>query len=160
MAAEIIVPGKAVVSLGGSILGESRNGIILHETPFFNDVHGDAHGGDAGPPIDRQDLGYIAHVRLHLTKWDKAIWLNAMKKFSTRGTAGTVTAADIGKLYIGGSGFYSLSWTCAIDASFARTYPIALPAGEPQEINIGTVYAEAILAFECWRNPSTGVIWT
>lgn len=164
MPTAIQVPGKAVVSLGtpGSpaVLGETRNGIILAERPFFHDVHGDAHGGDEGPPIDTQFLGMIADVRLHLVNFDKAVWLLAQKKMASIATPGTILAADIGKLIVGGGAYYSLSWTCAIDASFARSFGIAIPTMEPQEINIGTVNAEAILAFQCWRNIATGVVWT
>ncbi len=158
MPTAVQVPGLAVVSVGGSVFGRTRNGIHYSEEPFYNDVHGDAHGGDQGPPIDRQYLGIIARVRLQMTDWDKAVFSTILANVAG-GAAGTVLASNIGALYIGGSKFLTLSWTCALDASFNRSFDIAIPTTEPKEVNVGTLNAECLVNFECWRRASDGRIW-
>lgn len=158
MALTVPVPGKATISIDGTAFAITRNGIAYAERPFFSDVFSDTHGGDSGPPIDRQYLGMIADIRIICVEWDKALLSEILSNLQG-GTGGSVPVGDIGALLIAASKYFQLSWACATDNSFNRTFSRAVPSAEPKEVPVGTKNSELVLAWEGWRNISTGYVW-
>ena len=77
MAVLVNVAGPTRILVKGAstaqFLGYTIEGVDINTEAFHLNVHGDQHGGDAGPPIDVQYLGQIAHVRCEFSKWDAPV---------------------------------------------------------------------------------------
>lgn len=97
MAVQVNVAGAVTVKVQFpegdlEVVGKTRNGPDVSEQPFFLPVPGDDNGGDAGPPIDIQYLGEIAHIRLELTKYDPDI-VELIRAFVAGAVLGTPASA-------------------------------------------------------------------
>lgn len=139
-------------------LGYSINGVEIEENIFTLPVHGDEHGGDAGPPIDIQYLGQVDTVRMELSKWDEAVLDKIRSRLWNSGftapLAGQVLSADIGALFFGGSKFFRLALDAA-NAGFDRDY-IKVVFQEPISVNRGVKHSIVRLTATCYREPSPG----
>lgn len=138
--------GPALIKLDSESLGYTRNGADIRGKGFFQDVPGDEHGGEAGPPIDVQLLGETASVRLELTKYDPEIASKALARLKgdTEGVVGTP-----GTLMFGDGKTTTLS--IAPTAGKALVFTRAFLRGD-WEINRGTRYSTLVLEFECHKD--------
>jgi hypothetical protein len=163
MAVTVNVPGLAsivVCPAAGTplyALGYTQNGAMITFEGYELRVPGDENGGDDGPPVEIQYLGQTARVRLELTKFDTTIADLVIPRFSG-GTLGqpVASASPVGSLLFAGSGFFRL-----IINSPTRPYnfPCVSLLRAPQEINVGTKYQRHILEAECYKHPTTGVLF-
>jgi len=159
MATQIHVAGPVTIKIAspaaGTIdtLGLSQNGVDITEQKFTVPVHGDAYGGEQGPPIDIQHLGMIHIVRFTLTVYDSAILakIRAVYAAATAGELGTM-----GQLAFQDTSAFRLLLD-STNASFERNYTRVV-FREPQEINMGTIHSKAMCVAECHANAS-GVIY-
>lgn len=164
MAAAIQVAGLVTIQVDtGSAhaletLGYSINGVEIEENIFTLPVHGDEHGGDAGPPIDIQYLGQVDTVRMELSKWDDAVLDRIRARLWNSGfttpAAGQVLSANIGALFFGGGFYYRLALDAA-NSGFDRDY-IRVIFQEPIIVNRGVKHSIARLTATCYREPSPG----
>ena len=135
-------------------LGYTRDGAEEEHETFWIDVPGDENGGDAGPPVEIQYVGEIARVRLELTKWDSAL-IASIEANLPGGTAGLPTALTPGTLLFTNTKFYRI----LIDGSVEpRNFPCSVPRGGRQ-LNKGTKFSTYVLEFECYKHPTTGILW-
>lgn len=152
MAVEIHVPGATLIQVGtGSAaaledLGYTVNGVDIEEQNFYIDVHGDEHGGDAGPPIDIQWVGQLHILRMTLSKFDKTI-LDKIRPGLRGKVLGEVLAADIGSLIFAGGFSYRVvlnSLTTAHERDYLQCVfrdPITANLGTKHQICQLTAYA-------------------
>lgn len=155
MATQIHVAGPVTIKIAspsnGSIetLGLSQNGIDITEQKFTVPVHGDAYGGEQGPPIDIQHLGMIHVVRFTLTVYDSAVLAKIRNVYagSTGGELGTM-----GTLAFQETKSFRLLLD-STNAAFERNY-VNVVFREPQEINMGTIHSKAMCVAECHANSS------
>jgi len=151
MALAIQVDGLAAISVDTGIanamevLGYTRNGAEITLEDFWLDVPGDEHGGDDGPPIDVQELGEIARVRLELTKYDTLV-ADKIKARLLGGTAGVKQTS--GKLVFANSYSYRLLVNSATQRPY--NFLVAIPR-MPWEENKGTKFSTLIFEFECHK---------
>ena len=151
MAISIQVDGLASIKIAAGagaleLLGYSENGVEITEQGFSLPVHGDENGGDAGPPIDIQDMGEMHIVRMLLTKYDEAV-LNKIRARLAAGTAGTPNLA--GTLAFASANLYRL---LIHSVNRPRNY-FAATFLETREINKGTKHSKALVIAQCY---STG----
>jgi len=154
MAVIVQVSGLATIQVGtGSeqaleTLGYTQNGVEITFEGFFLDVPGDENGGDEGPPVDVQNLGEIARIRLELTKWDLAI-ANKVVCRELGGAVGVI--ATPGSLMFGDTKTYRLAIACpATGAGLDYDFPRAFPR-MPIEVNRGTKFAKLIMEWEAHK---------
>ena len=135
-----------------SLLGYTRNGADTSTEAFYEDVHGDANGGDSGPPIEVQFLGEIARVRLELTKWDSTVADNVASRSSAVAAGGGTV--DPGTLL-----FANGSLTMYRVLVWAPNMPINYPCcmvRAPIEVNRGTKFSTLVLEFEAHKDNVSG----
>ena len=149
----VVVSGLASIKIDGTLLGYTRDGTEVTMEGHTINVPGDQNGGDDGPPIDIQDLGSTARVRCEFTKWDTTIGTRLEARFKGQ-TAGVPTPA--GSLVFAGSGFFRLT---VASPSYPRNFPCAVLVRTPQTINMGTKFSRYIVEFECYKHPTTGVLY-
>lgn len=139
-------------------LGYSINGVDIEENIFTLDVHGDEHGGDAGPPIDIQYLGQVDTVRMELSKWDEAVLDKIRSRLWNAGftapLAGQVLSTNIGALFFGGAFSFRLALDAA-NSGFDRDY-IKVVFREPITVNRGVKHSIVRLTATCYREPAPG----
>ena len=174
----IIVPGKvdilvAFPSAYTSLfrLGESEDSITIRKRPFFSDVKGDRYGGNDGPPIEKQFLGYIAEFDLKMSKWDPAQVAKLENIGGLLTTNGTVPLASIGALVMATRGIRFLLY-CNRDTTQTINFPCCLweqpiTTGKQTKYSscgVGVVahrapegYWEASKAAVVWDNDVTGM---
>jgi hypothetical protein len=158
MAKQVNVAGLALIRLGVGVsalqdLGYTVNGATIVTEGHAVNIPGDENGGDDGPPIEIQMLGETARVRLELTKWDPAVQLVLETRLGG-GTAGTPAAA--GTLVFANSNFFRLVVNSPVTP---RNFPCATLVRTPIEINKGTKYSRLVCEFECYKHPTSGVLW-
>ena len=144
MAAAIQVHGVCAVKIkpvGGTLelLGKTRNGADVTLQQFQIPVPGDDNGGDAGPPIDVQLMGQMAHIRLEFTKYDQTV-MDKVKALVAGGTAGDMPPA--GTLYIQDQKYTRLLLE-------TTTNPLNFPIvvwQEPIQFNVGTRFTMTVLS--------------
>jgi hypothetical protein len=158
MAESVFVPGAAPIRVGTGaadaleLLGYTKRGADLRFESMSVDVPGDQNGGEQGPPIDIEYLGDIAHVRLELSKVDKAVRDKLMNRLKG-GTAGTPGAA--GTLVFQDSKAFRLVIDSPGDPyDFGR----ATLVKTPHELNVGTLYQTVVFEFVCYKN-AAGVLY-
>jgi hypothetical protein len=142
---------KVDAGTGLEIVGYTRNGADISERQFVIDVPGDENGGDEGPPIEIQDLGQIAHIRLEFTKWDPAV-IDKIRARLKGGTAGSPAAAGT-LVFAGSKDFRLLVHTTTRPMNFPR-----VTFREPIEHNMGTKYAILTLEGTAYKD-GNGVLW-
>jgi hypothetical protein len=144
MATAIQVHGVCAVKIkpvGGTLelLGKTRNGADVTLQNFQIPVPGDDNGGDAGPPIDVQLMGQMAHIRLEFTKFDAAV-MEKVKALVAGGTAGDLPAA--GTLYMQDQKYTRLLLETASN-------PLNFPRvvwQEPIQFNMGSRFTMVVLS--------------
>lgn len=162
--------GKALIMIddytgpGLQSLGYTREGAETENETFWIDVPGDENGGDQGPPIEIQWLGEIARVRLELTKWDPAVYA-LVEGDVPAGAPGVPLTILPGTLLFANTKFFRLLINCGAggtalaDQPFEpRNFPCAVPR-RPRQLNKGTKYSTAVCEFECYKHPTTGILF-
>jgi hypothetical protein len=149
--------GAALIKIqpyNGSLqeLGYTRNGADITTQGFFADVPGDQNGGDQGPPIDIQNFGEIAHIRLELTKWDQTVY-NLLKARMVGATAGTPPTS--GNFMFQGNLYHRL---VVAAVNLPRNFP-CVAFREPFTKNFGTRFAVAIVEAIAYKHPETGILY-
>jgi len=163
MAAQVQVFGPCQVYLDNVFFGYTRNGADFTDEGYFLDVPGDERGGDEGPPIDVQYLGFIARVRLEFTKWDAAVADLAAARVKASGLGLYDNRGASGRLMFS-SGYHfnlklvPLATTVNTGAGASIVYPLAFPR-QPIEINKGTKFSSLIMEFECHPDTSGQVYY-
>jgi hypothetical protein len=152
MALAVHVAGKALIQIdagaGLESLGYTINGVEISDDPFFSDVPSDENGGDEGPPIDVQFFGFVATIRIELSRWDSAVAAKihpflAGGTAGVQGTSGTLMSGNAYRLLI-------------LPTNLPRNYPVAFPS-EPQEINKGTKYSRLAITWKAYGFTSATV---
>jgi len=156
MATAIQVHGKCGVKIkpvGGTLelLGYTRNGADVTLQNFQTPVPGDENGGDAGPPIDVQLMGQMAHIRLEFTKYDKAV-MDKVKALVAAGTAGDMPPA--GTLYIQDQKYTRLLLDTTSDP---LNFPIVVWQ-EPIQFNVGSRFTMIVLSGTAYPD-SSGLLY-
>lgn len=178
MAAIVQIPGPAQISLntGASsalaIWGFTENGAVIREEMLKIDVPGDQNGGDAGNPIEIQDLGRVGRVHLEMSKWDEAVSEFVQAKVNPNGTAitgppnspTTQGVSPVPGLLLFSNTYYfrllvkPLTPAAAANTLFVRNFLIAIPI-EAHEINLGTRYARFVSDWICYPPVGGGTYW-
>lgn len=163
MAIEVHVPGATLVKVGTGSgtppaledVGYTVNGVDIDEQGYYIDVHGDEHGGDAGPPIDVQWVGQVHILRMVLSKFDKAI-VDKIRPGLRGKVAGEVLAADIGSLILAGGFSYRVVLD-AVATAYERDY-LQCVFREPIVANYGTKHQICHLTAYAYRvaSPASG----
>ena len=163
MAVQIQVAGKATVRVdtgdgsGLQALGVTINGVQITEEVFIGDVHGDLHGGDEGPVIDRQYFGEVHKIRCEFSRYDQDVAARVARRVAGTTTSGTVAEANIGDLYIQEGKTMRVVIDTANDTQ-ERNYPLCIP-DEPVELNKGTKFTTLVMNFEGHRNQTSGLLY-
>jgi len=159
MAVAIQVAGLATIKVGTGaagaleILGYTVNGAEITLEQFSIDVPGDQNGGDDGPPIDVQNLGQIARIRLELTKWNETI-ADKCKCRERGGTAGVIPVP--GHLWFASSLDYRLlisTATALLSYNFSRAIPLGTI-----DINKGTKFSRMVMEWIAYKGGDDGTI--
>ena len=156
------VPGLAAILIARadgelSELGYTQNGAQITFEGYELRVPGDENGGDDGPPVEIQYLGQTARVRLELTKFDPNVSDLVLARLAL-GTLGTpiTTGTPTGTLLFADQQFFRLVINSPIRPF---NFPCAVLAKAPQELNVGTKFQRHIIEAECYKHPTTGVLW-
>ena len=160
MALGVQVPGAALVRVantsGGTIfdLGYSINGVEITEEMLSEDVPGDQNGGEGGPPIDIQDFGHIARIRMEMSVWDFTVASSIRAKLNgvTQGVSPTPGSLIFANLYA-----FRLLILPAI-AGDAMNFLKAVPR-DPHVINIGTKFARLVFDWIAYPPTGGGTLW-
>jgi len=142
---------KADTGSGLAILGYTTEGGRYSVRPFQTPIHSDENGGSAGPPIDIMQHGVIHTWSLELIKYDSAM-LNVIETYKQGGTPGSATNACT--LLFGDAKYFRL---LLVGTNFTRNYVRAIPTS----IDIGPIGAQAtraMVTFDCYAEPTAGVI--
>ncbi|HOV61677.1 MAG TPA: hypothetical protein PK349_11545 [Candidatus Hydrogenedentes bacterium] len=153
MAVSIQVSGAVLVKVGPqgcadnnlAALGYTANGVRIQEEDFFEEVHSDERGGEAGPPVELVYHGKRVRVTLELVKWDAAVADQLAARLG-------VTTPEPGKQYdagivmIGGTKAFRLVLKAAVGS---WDLPVAIVRGQ-FEINKGSRASRLLMAFECY----------
>lgn len=103
-------------------LGEQIDDTQLVVQSFYHDVPGDRHGGQQGPPIERQILGQIVRGSLNLSRFDPQA-RTRLHRNNAFATEGTVLDSEIGSLLL-----RDRAYRIVIVPSRANLIPVAIPA--------------------------------
>lgn len=127
----------------------------ITDRSFELDVHGDAHGGPDGPPIDVQFLGRVIDVRIEFSTYDRAVLNKIYSRLNGgSGDETTVATADIGDLYFQESRSFRVLINNANDP---RNY-LRCIFRNPIEVGVGTKFSRLVIDFTAYRNAS-GVLY-
>ena len=153
-AIQVFGPARVWVNTGASFalesLGFSVNGVKFRDNGYFENVIGDANGGESGPPVDVQYFGQVDTVEMELSKWDSVVAAKIFPRLYG-GTAGVIGIA--GLMIAAGSFSYRLLIN---PSSGPRNYLRAIPR-EAMEHNKGTKYSILRIVWEC--HAVNGVLW-
>lgn len=160
MATAVQVPGAALIKTGsgssGALesLGYSINGVEITEEMLSEDVPGDQNGGEGGPPIDIQDFGHIARIRMELSVWDFTVAGRLRSKLN--GVSQGVSPTP-GSLIFANSYHFRLL-ILPVTAGDAMNFLVATPR-EPHVINLGTKFARLIFEWIAYPPVGGGTLW-
>lgn len=160
MAIAIQVPGATIIKVGTGVagalesLGYSINGVDITEEMLSEDVPGDQNGGEGGPPLDIQDFGHIARIRMELSSWDFAIAGKCRARLN--GTTNGVSPTP-GVLILANSYHYRLLILPAVSGD-AMNFPFAVPR-EPYSLNLGTKFARLVFEWVAYPPVGGGALW-
>lgn len=161
MAIAIHVPGptRVWVDTGPAnaweLLGYSRNGIDIDETPYQENVAGDENGGDAGPPIEIVMLGETARLRCEMNKYDTAV----MDKLTVRVKGGTIGhSPTVGTKLFGDGKTFKVWLDCTLDNTQSRVYQRCSPL-EPSSVGKGARSSTYVVPFNAYKDGSS-VLYT
>lgn len=158
MAEYIQIPGKhniwigfpgaqnALYKLGTSL---EDNEVVVEK--MYHDVHSDRHGGQQGPPIEKQFLGMMGRGQLRLSVWDPEITIQLEREGGLFASAGTVPDTAVGALVLRDRSF-RLIFEATRDSTKSRNFVCVLFSNF-RVIAGGTKYAMATFDFEAHRAP-------
>lgn len=160
MPLSVQVAGLATIKIGQAdcanpqllTLGYTVNGVRIRDESFWDDVHGDQNGGDAGPPIEVIYLGKKASVSVELSKWDAAV---ADKIAARLWSSSPGVVGPVGTPILASGQSLRLVVQCAASPGF--DFRRAVPR-EPIEVNKGTRHSVLMCVFDCYADPN-GVIY-
>lgn len=162
MPVSLQVSGTVLVKVGPTgtadnaleVLGYTANGARIQEEDFYEEVHSDEQGGDAGPPIDLIYMGKRVRVTLELVRWDAAVADKLAARIATPSTPPPGLRLEPGIVMVAGQKTWRLvlksnvgSWdlpACAVRGQF--------------EMNKGSRASRLLIAFEAYPD-STGYIY-
>lgn len=174
MAAQVQVPGAALVKVdtGASnalaSLGYSINGIEITEEMLTEDIPSDQNGGEGGPPVDVQDFGHIARIRMELAWWDFTVANTVRQRLNPNGTTQSpVLAAGVSP--IPGTLLFAAAYTYRLLILPSGTVPggqsgapmnflKAIPR-DPYVVNLGTKFARLIFDWIAYPPVGGGTLW-
>ena len=160
MAISIQVSGTVLVKVGPQScqdaalepLGYTSNGARIQEEDFYEEVHTDEQGGDAGPPVELIYHGKRVRVTLELTKWDGAVADKLAARVSQTSQPGKQLEA--GTPMIANEKAFRLVLKSSVGG---WDLPVAIVRGQ-FEINKGSRPSRLLISFECYPD-STGIIY-
>lgn len=163
MAISIQASGTVLVKVGPQScqdaalesLGYTSNGARIQEEDFYEEVHTDEQGGDAGPPVELIYHGKRVRVTLELAKWDGAV----ADKLAAR-VSQTSTTPQPGKQLEAGIPMIASqkAFRLVLKSSVGSwDLPVAIVRGQ-FEINKGSRPSRLLISFECYPD-STGIIY-
>lgn len=124
-------------------LGFTINGADISENPFLLPVYGDEHGGEAGPPIDYQNMGEEHDITLRLTKWDKTVEDKIRNALRSSGTPGQLPTP--GQFLVQDDQYFRVVLDAA-DNDHDLDYPICI-VKQPKTLNKGTRHEQLLFVF-------------
>lgn len=68
-------------------LGWSLNGLTIEELTFMAPIHTDEQGGEQGPPVDYQILGYQHRITAELAKFQDSVLQKLASRFNLNTSA-------------------------------------------------------------------------
>jgi hypothetical protein len=160
MALLVQVPGACLIKTGTGAasalesLGYSINGVEVTEEMLSEDVPGDQNAGEGGNPIDIQDYGHIARIRMELSVWDFTIVGKIRSKLNAIAAG---TSPTPGSLIFANSYHYRLL-LLPTTAADAMNFPICVPR-DPHVINLGAKFARVIFDWIAYPPTGGGVLW-
>lgn len=166
MATIVQVPGFASVNLntGASFTlqtwGYTENGVIIREEMIKLDVPGDQNGGEAGNPIEIQDLGRLGRVHMEMSKWDEVVGRQVIAKANANavGFVAQGVSPIPGTLLFSNAFYFRLLIIPNVNPLFIRNFLFAFPI-EAYEMNIGTKYAKFVSDWICYPPIGGGTYW-
>ena len=162
MTLQINVSGPVKVRVGTGTadaletLGYSVDGVEVSEQAYWHDVHGDEHGGTAGPPIDTQYLGRTVRIRMELSKFDRDV----ARKIQGRVKSARANYSKVESAHIGLLAFQDDEATRVLleSSSNPLNFPVCIPR-RAIETGEGTKYSTLLVEFEAHRRSSDDVLW-
>lgn len=143
-----------VLGSGLAVLGYTVNGVNIDEREHVENVPGDEHGGDNGPPIDQVLLPPLHLIHLEMSKWDDAVLAQVARRIkATTSTAGVSTWPVLMR---GSDAYMRL---LLLGPNFVRNYTLARPTGDISINGIGLRSSRARLTFEAHVTTATGVMF-
>jgi len=160
MTISIQVSGTVLVKVGPQScqdaklesLGYTSNGARIQEEDFYEEVHTDEQGGDAGPPVELIYHGKRVRVTLELTKWDGTVADKLAARVS--GTSQPGKQLEAGNAMIANQKAFRLVLKSSVGS---WDLPVAIVRGQ-FEINKGSRPSRLLISFECYPD-STGIIY-
>jgi hypothetical protein len=151
------VAGPALIRIGPEgcsnaqlqTLGYTRDGARIRTEAYWEEVHTDEWGGDAGPPAEIVYHGERAIVQLELTKWDATIADAIAKRVSSIEGHNTGIIPGAGLLVFSGGLAYRLVIDFQKEGVVDWEFPRAVPR-EPIEINKGSRPSIMVVTFDCY----------
>lgn len=143
MAHTIQVDGLATIKMGiaaaaTASVGYTENGVEITEVNYPYDVNTDENGGDAGPPVDVQEMGEVHIIRLLMTKWDETV-MDTIRAINVGMTAGD--------LHIANGKYFRVLINSVLRP---RNYPTCI-IREPREINKGTKHSKLMIVATAYK---------
>lgn len=163
MGTEVVnVPGVAHILIAipsGALqpFGYTANGAQVTFEGYEIRVPSDENGGDEGPPAEIQYLGQTARVRLEMTKFDQSVSELLLRRLPS-GTLGQPigTGTPAGTLLFAGLQYFRLVIASAVKPF---NFPCVSILRAPQDLNVGTKYQRHVVEVECYKHPTTGILW-
>lgn len=167
----IVVPGKVDILLAfpnsySSLfkLGESEDSITIRKRPFYHQVPGDRYGGQGGPPIEKQFLGFECDFELKMSRWDVLQLAKIENMGGLLTTNGKIPLTAIGALVMADHGIRVLLY-CTRDTAQSINFPCCTWT-QPLTVGKQTKYSSCGMGMTghrapegYWYNTAVGVVW-
>jgi len=162
MAVSLQVSGTVLVKIGPTgtadanleVLGYTANGARIQEDDFYEEVHSDEQGGDAGPPIDLIYMGKRVRVTLELVRWDAVVADKLAARIATPSTPPPGLRPEPGIVMVAGL----KTWRLVLKSNVGSwDLPAAVVRGQ-FEINKGSRASRLLATFECYPD-ATGYLY-
>jgi hypothetical protein len=131
-------------------LGSSVDTTEFRNAPYYNEIYGDQHGGQQGPPIEMQYLGHVVHFTVELVTWDETALELIRERVVQNPTRGLDSAAIIGAMMFKRNAIRVVANTA--DQDDVRNFYTCI-AREPMSIGYGTKFAAWRIPFTAYRTP-------
>ena len=140
-------------------VGEQVDDTQIEIQHYLHDVPGDSHGGQQGPPIERQVLGMIARARFSLCTWNPEVLDILEKHVNVFSQAGRVLDSEVGALLLRDNSFR----VCIVPSKenitaelgydhFLRNF-VCATLSSPIQIGQGTKWSLLQFSMEAHRAP-------